>query len=143
MKTRSQIIAENVRLFSGAAAKYGDNIYRDYDLATQHFNDYNKALAKLSTYGDEGLSALAKLLDDDNERLDVRVMAGMHLMLYATDKAIKVLNIAKNLNRGISMLAIAALKKWEMGFYLDPATGTEVRRGSQRAKRKRTKFGQQ
>ena len=45
---------------------------------------------------------------------------------YRTDKALEVLRAAAKEERGIAMLAIVTLKRWEMGSYLDAASGKEV-----------------
>ena len=74
--------------------------------------------------GDAGLSGLAVLLDDENHV--IRETTAAYLIHRYTDKAIKVLTAAAEAERPIGGLAIVTLKRWELGRYLDPATGHEV-----------------
>jgi len=117
-------IARCLAAFETAVLKHSEFMFKDSSIANQHFNAYTKALKELSKMGDDGLSALAKLLD--NENVVVRVTAATYLIHYCTDKAISILRAASKEERGIAMLAIVTLKRWELGGYLDPTTGKEV-----------------
>jgi len=114
-----------VEEFSKSVIKYGECILKDASQANRHYDRFINALRDLATFGDKGLSALAELLDDD--RLIVRVTAASYLVHFRTAKALEVLRAATTEDRGIAMLAIVTLKRWEQGTYLHPATGHEVR----------------
>ena len=125
MKKRIQAIADCVNVFADSVIKYYEFILEDSNIADLHYAKYIKALKQLNEFGDDGLSALARLLDDD--RIVVRVTAASYLIHYCTEKAKKVLNAAAGEDRGIAMLAIVTLKRWETGSYLDPSSGKEVK----------------
>jgi len=125
MERKSHNITDWVKVFVDSVLMYGDYILKDSNAANRHYENYIKALNHLNEYGDAGLSALANLLNDD--RMVVRVMAASYLIHYSTDKALNVLNeAAKARDRAISMLAIITIRRWDLGWYLDPATGKEA-----------------
>jgi|SRR5271165_5542819 len=124
MRKRIRSVAECVNVFTDSVLKHGELMCKDSTAANQHNGKYVKALKELYGFGDDGLFALAKLLDDD--RVVVRVTTACYIIHYYTDKALTVLKAAAKEDRGIAMLAIVALKRWELGTYFDPATGKEV-----------------
>jgi hypothetical protein len=121
---REKAISDCVNQFSKAVLEYSTYIFSDSNLAGRYYNMYIEAMRKLSEFGDDGLSALATLMD--NENLVVRITTASYLMHFDTAKALEVLKEAKYAERGIAMLAIVTLKRWETGTYLDPATGFEI-----------------
>ena|SRR6266436_596653 len=126
MKKKKQTIGGWVEVFVDAVLQYGEFIFKDSRIANKHYARFIEALKQLNRFGDDGLSALACLLDDG--RLAVRTTAACYLVKYRTDSALGVLReAAKAKDRAISMLAVATLRRWEMGYYLDPATGEEAR----------------
>jgi len=116
---------EYITVFSESVIKHGENMFNNPQQANHYYARFTDALHNLAALGNDGLSALATLLDDD--RVVVRVTAASYLVHFKTDKALKVLNTAKNEERAIAMLAIVTLKRWETGSYLDPKSGKEVK----------------
>src|SRR6266581_443234 len=105
---RPESIASCVDAFADSVVKYGEFIFNDPKVANRHYDRSVQALKQLSRFGDDGMAALAALLDD--EVLEVRVTAACHVIHYRRDKALQVLKAAaKARGRAISMLAIAAL----------------------------------
>jgi len=117
-------VAEMVETFVVSVLKYSEFILGDSRIANRHYDDFVEALKRIAAHGEEGLTALACLLDD--ERIVVRVTAACYLVHFRTTRAMSVLQEASKLeNRAIAMLAFATMKRWEKGIYLDPATGKE------------------
>ena len=128
--TTGKKISGYVSTFENAVLKHSEFMFKDSGLANRHFDAYTKALKQLAELGDDGLSALSRLLDSENTV--IRVTTACYLIHYSTSKAIKILKAAAKEERGIAMLAIVTLKKWELGRYLDPASGKEVELGKHR-----------
>jgi hypothetical protein len=124
MEYRQESIADCVSSFRDSVLKHQEFSTKDSKVANRHYHTYIKALKKLNNMGDDGLSALAVLLDDANHV--IRETTAAYLIHRYTDKAIKVLTAAAKAERPIGGLAIVTLKRWELGRYLDPATGKEV-----------------
>jgi hypothetical protein len=119
-------IAELVEVFAVSVLNYSEFILKDSRKANRHYDDFIKAMKRIAAHGEEGLTALANLLDD--ERMVVRVTAACYLVHFRAHKAMSVLREAAMLeNRAIAMLALATIKRWENGVYLDPATGKETK----------------
>ena len=126
MHKHTRKIAELVETFVVSVLKYSEFILKDSQIANRHYDYFIQALKRTAAYGEEGLIALANLLDDD--RIVVRVTAACYLIHFRTEKALSVLEAAAKLeNRAIAMLAFATIKRWEKGIYLDPATGKETK----------------
>jgi hypothetical protein len=125
MHRDTQTIAELLETFVLSVLKYSEFILKDSRVANRHHDHFIEALRQIAAHGEEGLTALAGLLDDD--RIVIRVTAACYLVHFQTDKAMSVLKGAAKLkNRAIAMLAFATIKRWERGIYLDPATGKET-----------------
>jgi len=126
MKKNLKAASANLSDFRDAVIKYSQFMLSDPPTANQYYDRFIKALRQLSRAGDEGMSALATLLDDND--VAVRVMAATYLIRYRTKAAQEVLKVAAKMqDRAISMLAIVTLKRWEKGYYLDPETGNETK----------------
>ena len=111
--------------FREAVIRYGEFVLTDASAANQYYDRFIGALRKLSGAGDEGMLALTSLLDDRD--LGVRATAACYLMNYRTEAAQRVLREAAGMqDRAIGLLAVATLKRWEKGYYLDPNTGKET-----------------
>lgn len=122
-----QTITDLVKVFADSVIKHGELMLEDSVAANCYYRKFVRAMGRLSQFGDDGLLALAGLLDDG--RAIVRVTAACYLLNFRTGHAVKVLKAASTTkDRGLSMLAIVSLKRWEDGIYLDPATGKEVNR---------------
>jgi hypothetical protein len=120
-------IADWINVFVDSVLKYSDLIFKDSNAANHQYERFTEAVRQLGQFGDDGLSKLAGLLND--ERIVIRVTAASYLIHFRTDEALRVLRAAaKQENRAVSMLAIVTLKRWETGSYLDPVTGKEVKR---------------
>lgn len=125
MSKRSPTIAACVNTFVESVLKYGEFMLVNHKVANKHYGKYTRALKELSLLGDAGMSALAKLMDD--ERRIIRVMAACYAVHFRTEKALRVLNSATGVQHGvIGMLATVTLKRWELGRYMDPKTGKEA-----------------
>lgn len=126
MQKNTQNVTKLVQGFVVSVLNYSEFILKDSQTANRHYDEFIDVLKQLALHGEEGLIALAKLLDDD--RIVVRVTAACYLVHFRTEKALSVLGAAANLeDRAISMLAIVTIKRWEKCIYLDPATGNEVK----------------
>lgn len=126
MSKDTRTIAELVETFVVSVLRYSEFILKDSRIANRHYDDFIEALKQIAAHGEEGLTALARLLDD--ERIVVRVTAACYLVHFRTKRAMSVLHEAAKLeNRAIAMLAFATIKRWEKGIYLDPATGNEAK----------------
>jgi hypothetical protein len=117
-------IADCISAFETAVLKHSEFMFKDSDAANKQYDIFVEALRQLNKIGDDGLSALVKLLDNDN--IVVRVTTACYLIHYRTDEALMILSEAAKLDRGIAMLAQITLKRWQLGRYLDPASGKEV-----------------
>jgi hypothetical protein len=126
MHRDTRAISELLETFVLSVLKYSEFILKDSQMANRHYEDFIEALRQIAAHGEEGLAALAGLLDD--ERIVIRVTAACYLVHFQTPRAMSVLQEAAKLeNRAIAMLAFATIKRWEKGIYLDPATGKEAR----------------
>jgi hypothetical protein len=127
MEKSSASTMDLVTAFADSVGKYSYYIFKDPKSANRHYRKFTKALRRLALLGDHGFVALGSLLNHENTA--VRVTAASYLINYSTEDSIRVLTEAKKAkNRAVSMLAIVTLKRWEMGSYLDPATGREIKR---------------
>jgi hypothetical protein len=125
MRRNTRTLSQSVDAFVVSILQYGEFILKDSRITNRHYADFTRALKRIVAYGDDGLSALAKLLEDD--RIVVRATVACYLIHVRTERAKNVLEeTAKLEDRAIAMLAVATLERWEKGIYLDPATGKET-----------------
>jgi hypothetical protein len=102
------VVAQNEALFRG-----------DPRAGNKHARKYGAAFSKLLTHGDAGREALCVLLK--HERMDVRVMAAVHLLRYRTDEAKAVLEEAAKGTGLVPFGAQQTLQRWAEGTWaLDP-----------------------
>jgi hypothetical protein len=111
-------------MFETSVLKHSELMFNDPGAANHEYDTFISALHQLHNMGDDGLSALSKLLDSKNAV--IRVSTACYLIHLYTEKALKVLKSAAKEDRGIAMLAMMTLKRWELGRYLDPGSGKEV-----------------
>lgn len=123
MKVKDVIIAESVSAFADSVLKHVEFSVNDPEVANRHFGVYMAALNRLAGFGEEGLSALAKLMDHENRI--IRVTAACYLINRYTERAKMVLTEAAEAERPMGGLAIVTLRRWELGRYLDPTSGKE------------------
>ena len=123
-KSKTEKIADCVSTFEHAVLMHDEFSLKDSDVANKSYDSSIKALKQLNKFGDEGLSALATLLD--HEKRVVRVTAASYLISHYTSRAIKVLTEAAEAEHPSGGLAIVTLRRWQLGRYLDPASGKEI-----------------
>src|SRR5687768_2610362 len=125
MPKSSETIEELVKAFREGVIGHRENLCSDPKLAKRHSDRYSKAVKKLASQGEAGLSALSELLNDPSEI--VRASAGHYLIHRFPDKVIPVLQaLVSERGRGFTAaLALVTLEKWKRGMCFDPRTGKE------------------
>jgi hypothetical protein len=114
-------VADWTQIFEDAVLKHSDFMCKDSRVANRHFDRSIEAWRALSQQGDEGLSALSKLLRHGSTV--VRVTTATYLLPHRTEDALHVLTAAKDAG---DPLALVTLARWARGFHIDPLTMREV-----------------
>jgi hypothetical protein len=114
-------VADWTQIFEDAVLKHSDLMCKDSRVANRHFDRSIEAWRALSQQGDEGFSALSKLLT--HESTVVRVTTATYLLPHRAADALQVLTAA---NEAGDPLALVTLARWSRGFYIDPLTKREV-----------------
>jgi hypothetical protein len=107
-------IEEELRKYAAAAASYGRAVNNGHvKQSDKCFDEVEKAFEELKLFGDQGLQAVANLLQSDDE--GVRLWSAAHLLNYPRFGALPVLEKLKQSPSILSLTAEVTIDQWRDG----------------------------